>query len=201
MNEMNDLLRRKLEEAHAKISILEQEGTRKHCIEERNDWKALVAALNKDRSRISKENEEMKSKIAQLSNERDSALARIQNLTCELDTYKNSTSDDSKSSRTSSDTNGDLARRLVEENARLREINLRLTSGDDATADDIKEAIEVRSKQMEDLLRLKKENQALRGKLLREQTIKSKSFFSELNMRSAFRLCSQPPKQRHVIEM
>ena len=198
---MNDLLRRKLEEAHAKISILEQEGTRKHCIEERNDWKALVAALNKDRSRISKENEEMKSKIAQLSNERDSALARIQNLTCELDTYKNSTSDDSKSSRTSSDTNGDLARRLVEENARLREINLRLTSGDDATADDIKEAIEVRSKQMEDLLRLKKENQALRGKLLREQTIKSKSFFSELNIRSAFRLCSQPPKQRHVIEM
>ena len=161
----------------------------------------MVAALNKDRSRISKENEEMKSKIAQLSNERDSALARIQNLTCELDTYKNSTSDDSKSSRTSSDTNGDLARRLVEENARLREINLRLTSGDDATADDIKEAIEVRSKQMEDLLRLKKENQALRGKLLREQTIKSKSFFSELNIRSAFRLCSQPPKQRHVIEM
>ena len=157
---MNDLLRRKLEEAHAKISILEQEGTRKHCIEERNDWKALVAALNKDRSRISKENEEMKSKIAQLSNERDDALARIQNLSSELDTYKNSTLDDSKSSRTSSD-NG-LARRLVEENARLREINLRLTSGDDTAEDDIKEAIETHSKQMEDLFRLKKENEVLR---------------------------------------
>jgi chromosome segregation ATPase len=201
LNDMNDLLRRKLEEAHAKISILEQEGTRKHCIEERNDWKALVAALNKDRSRISKENEEMKSKIAQLSNERDDALARIQNLSSELDTYKNSTVDDSKSSRTSSDTKSDLARRLVEENARLREINLRLTSGDDTAEDDIKEAIETHSKQMEDLFRLKKENEALRGKLLREQTLKSKGFFSDLSLRSAFQLCSKPPQQRHVVEM
>jgi len=205
-------LRRKLEEAHARISILEQEGTRKHCIEERNDWKALVAALNKDRTRISKENEEMKLKIAQLSNERDDALARIQNLSDELDTYRKksaTTMGDSKSSRTSvddddndDDKSSDLTRRLVNENSRLRELNLRLTTSGSGTAEaDIKEAIETHSKQTEELFRLKREVQVLRGKLLREQTLKSKGFFSDLNIASAFRFCSQPPKQRHVVEM
>ena len=61
------------------------------------------------------------------------------------------------------------------ERTRLREINLRLTSGDDTAEDDIKEAIETHSKQMEDLFRLKKENKPYEGVITRA-TLKSKAF-------------------------
>eukprot|EP00941_MAST-03F_sp_MAST-3F-sp1_P004187 g4187.t1 len=81
-----DIAYSRLQEVEAEAIMVKRENTKKYRIEERNDWQALVNALNKDRSRVQKENQELveerqklEAKIAELnlrnSNTKDDSLS------------------------------------------------------------------------------------------------------------------------------
>lgn len=205
-----DVMRRKLEEAQARILILEQENTRKHCIEERRDWKQLVAAVNSDRTRIQKENERLLKDNATLLDERNQARETVESLTRELQKFRPIDDDDEKnasteSSRVENHTVRDPApyvSDLAKENRALREENRSLRSlsrkGGDNGELHVKTLLSLTS-QKEELDMLRQENQDLKGRILHESAVSSGSSVLT-DLISAFRFCSQPPKAKRVVE-
>lgn len=198
------MMRRKLEESEARIVILEQEGTRKHCIEERRDWKQLVAAVNSDRARIQKENEKLMSENATLSDERDRARASVDALSEQLKRQPDSDSKNASSGRdeTSASESGSFAADMARENKTLREENRVLRASAARRHGDggelhVKTMLDLTA-QKEEIDMLRKENQDLKGRILHEASMSGGGLLSDFV--SAFRFCSQPPKQKRIVE-
>ena len=169
----------------------------KQCIEERNDWKALVSALNKDRSRIQKENERLSEENVKLSNERDDALAKLETLRSRIGESKQGKG----STKGVESSFGQQETPLLLENRRLREENRRLASASAKGAESVgdlrvKRAL-AKASHDEEIERLRHENQGLKGKLLYAQSNRSRSFFADIG--AAFRFCAQPPPRESRI--
>lgn len=201
--------KRKLSESEAAIMMMKKEGSRKYCIEERNDWKALVAALNKDRSRVQKENEQLAAERSHAVEAKMRACRRSDQLQEELKNFRQvheMTSEDdtlgqqqnpltisSKGGAPLTDTDSEL-QLLRQECRSLKAAAMReRRQGEERR---VQWALETQTQKAE-LRQLQIDNQGLRGQLLQRPSNRG-GFLSDLS--TAFRFCSQPPKRRHVVE-
>lgn len=199
-----ELCRRKLSESEATIMMMKKESSRKYCIEERNDWKALVAALNKDRSRVQKENEQLVAERNSAVDEKMRLHRHNKQLEEEMKVYKLRLQDaspiqaqkqalvDSKQAPPT-DVGGEL-QRLQKENNALKAATMREQREREERR--VQWALDNQSLKAK-LHQLQTDNQGLRGQLL-QRTSNSGGFFSDLT--TAFRFCSQPPRARRVME-
>jgi len=196
-------LDRRLQEAEARIIILESDSAIKQSIEERNDWKALVAALNKDRSRIQKENEKLIAERDDLANERDRALEKIDRMGASDSREESKIPNaDANAPRADAKKAGRMSpllienRRLRMENQRLMDAAVRSASDGGAGDSQVIEKMLAKASDNEELCRLRQENQGLRGQILHQQSNRSRGLLADIG--AVFRFCAQPPKERRV---